>query len=56
VAVMTGAIATAGSNGYQAEVYVTQFDDDQGHESTTRAVTLRPAADYVTAPAFVEIS
>jgi hypothetical protein len=56
VAIMSGGIAVVGSRGYQAEVYVTQFDDDQGHESSTRAVTLRPAADYTTAPAHVEIT
>lgn len=56
VAMMTGTITTAGEQGYQAECYVTQFDDDQAHDSTTCTVTLRPCADYTTAPAFVEIS
>lgn len=55
VAVMSGLITNVGERGYQAEVYVTQFDDDQGHTNSAIAVTLRPAADYVTAPAFVEI-
>ncbi|MFV0445671.1 MAG: hypothetical protein ACK5Q5_18980 [Planctomycetaceae bacterium] len=56
VAIMTGGIAVSGSRGYQAEVYVTQFDDDQGHEGTTVSVTVRPAADYTTAPAHVAIA
>lgn len=56
IAMMTGAIATVGEQGFQAECYVTQFDDDQAHDSTTATATLRPCADYVTAPAFVEIS
>ena len=56
IAMMTGAIATSGERGYQAEMYVTGFDDDQAHDSTQVSVTLRPAADYVTAPDFVEIA
>lgn len=55
VAMMTGPIATVGERGFQAECYVTAWDDDQANDSTTIAVTLRPCADYVTAPAFVEI-
>ena len=56
IAMMTGLIATVGERGYQAEMYVTNWDDDQAHDSSTIQVTLRPAADYVTAPDFVEIS
>lgn len=56
VAMMTGPIATAGERGYQAEMYVTNWDDDQAHDATSATVTLRPAADYTTAPDFVEIS
>lgn len=56
VAVMSGAIDDVGQRGYQAEVYVTQFDHDQSNTASSVAVTLRPAADYTTAPAFVEIS
>lgn len=56
VAMMTGTITTAGEQGFQSECYVTQFDDDQAHDSTTCTVTLRPCADYTTAPDFVEIS
>ena len=56
IAMMTGPIATSGEQGYQAEMYVTGFDDDQANDATTVAVTLRPAADYVTAPDFVEIA
>ena len=54
--VLTGDIEDADSRGYQAEVYVTQFDDDQGHEATTVSVTCRPAADYTTAPAAIGIA
>lgn len=56
IAAMTGPIATVGERGYQAEVYVTQFDDDQGHTNSAIAVTVRAAADYDTAPAHVEIA
>lgn len=56
IAMMTGEIATSGERGYQAEMYVTGFDDDQAHDSTSVQVTLRPAADYTTAPDFVEIA
>ena len=56
VAIMSGPIANSGERGYQAEMYVEDFDDDQGHTNTAVAVTLRPAADYATAPTFVEIS
>lgn len=55
IAMMTGTITSSGERGYQAEMYVTGFDDDQAHESNAVQVSLRPAADYVTAPAFVEI-
>ena len=56
IAMMTGEIATSGERGYQAEMYVTGFDDDQAHDSTSVQATLRPAADYTTAPDFVEIA
>lgn len=55
IAMMTGTITTAGERGYQAEMKVTGFDDDQAHDSTMVAVTLRPAASYTTAPDFVEV-
>lgn len=53
-AIFSGAIATSGERGYQAEVYVTNWDDDEAHTNSTVSITIRPAADYVTAPAFVE--
>lgn len=56
VAMMTGEITTVGEQGYQAEMYVTGFDDDQAHDATMAQVTLRPCADYTTAPDFVEIT
>lgn len=56
IAMMSGDIATSGERGYQAEMYVTQFDDDQSNDSTTVSVTLRPCADYATAPDFVEVA
>jgi len=56
VAMMTGPIATSGEQGYQAEMYVTGFDADESNESTSAAVTLRPCADYTTAPDLVEIA
>lgn len=56
IAVMTGVITDVDERGYQAEVYVTQFDDDQAHTSSAISVTVRAAADYTTAPAHVEIS
>lgn len=56
IAMMTGDITTTGERGYQAEMYVTGWDDDQAHDSTVINATLRPAADYTTAPDFVEIA
>ena len=56
IAMMTGTITDSGERGYQAEMYVTQFDDDQSHESNSISVTLRPAADYVVAPGYVTIA
>lgn len=56
VAVMSGDIAASGERGIQAEVYVTQFNTDEAHTSSAVAVTVRPAGDYATAPAFVEIA
>ncbi|MGC1272796.1 MAG: hypothetical protein WBC44_03750 [Planctomycetaceae bacterium] len=56
IAVMSGTITEVGQRGYQAEVYVTQFDDDQANTGSAVGVTVRPCADYVTAPAFVEIA
>lgn len=55
IALMTGEVATIGERGYQAEMYVTQWDDDQAHDGTAVQVTLRPAADYVVAPDFIEV-
>ncbi len=55
IAMMTGDITEPGERGFMAEMYVTQWDDDQAHDSNAIAVTLRPAADYDTAPEFVEI-
>lgn len=55
-AIMSGLIANAGERGLQGEFYVVQFDDDQAHTGSAVAVTLRLAADYTTAPSFVEIS
>jgi len=56
IALMTGTITEVGQRGFQGECYVTGFDDDQGHDSTMVTVTLRPCADYTTAPAIVEIT
>jgi len=56
IAMMTGPIATSGEQGYQAEMYVTQFDDNQENDSTTVNCTLKAAADYVTPPDVVEIA
>lgn len=55
VALMTGTITEVGQRGYQAEMKVTGWDDDQAHDNSAISVTLRPAADFVTPPAFVEI-
>lgn len=56
IAMMTGEITTVGEQGYQAEMYVTGFEDPEEHDATTNVVTLRPCADYTTPPAFVEIT
>jgi len=56
IAMMTGLIATVGEQGYQAEMYVTNFETPEEHDSTANTVTLRPCADYVTPPEFVEIT
>lgn len=54
-AIMSGDITNSGERGYQAEVYVTGWSDDEAHTNTAVSVTVRPAADYDTPPAFVEI-
>lgn len=54
IALMTGDIATPGERGFQAEMIVVGWDDDQAHDNSTVQVTLAPSANYVTAPAFVE--
>lgn len=56
LAIMSGDITTNGERGYQAEFKVTGWDDDEAHTNSAVSVTVRPAADYETAPAFVEIS
>lgn len=56
LAIMSGVITNAGEVGYQAEFYVTGWDDDEAHTNSTVSVTVRPAADFTTAPAFVQIS
>jgi len=58
LAVMTGTITEEGQRGYQAMWHVTQFDDDQAHDSTAVNVTIRPAADYGSgdAPVAVQIA
>lgn len=56
IAMMTGNINNSGEQGYQAEMYVTGFDDPEENDSTMNNVTLRPAADYATAPDFVEVT
>lgn len=56
IAMMTGPIATSGEQGWQGECYVTGFDAPEENDSTTVAATLRPCADYVTAPDLVEIA
>ncbi|WP_437230401.1 hypothetical protein SH661x_001948 [Planctomicrobium sp. SH661] len=55
LALMNGPITTAGVDGYMAEFVVTQLDDDQAHDSTSLSVTLRPSANYTTAPMAVVI-
>lgn len=56
VAMMTGEYDTSGEQGYQAEMYVTGWDSDESNESTGCSVTLRPCADYTTAPDIVEVA
>lgn len=56
LAIMNGPIATVGVDGFQAEFVVTQIDDDQAHDSTSLSVTLRPSANYTTAPMAVVIA
>lgn len=56
IAMMTGGITEPGERGYQAEMKVVGFDDDQAHDSTMVSVTLRAAASRDTDPAYVEIA
>jgi hypothetical protein len=56
VAMMTGTITDVGERGYQAEMKVVGFDDDQAHDSTMVSVTLRASATRVTDPAYVTIA
>lgn len=53
-AVATGDIATSGTRAWIGEARITGWDDDQSHDSSTIAVTVRPAADYTTAPTIAE--
>lgn len=55
VAMMTGPIAEVGQTGFQCEAYCIDWNDDQAHDNGAIECTLRPAADYVTPPAFVTI-
>lgn len=55
MAIMNGPMTTPGVDGYQAEFVVTQFDDDQAHDSTSVAVTIRPTANYTTAPSAIVV-
>ena len=54
-AMVTGDITDSGQRGWQGEVYVTGWDDDQSHDGTVISVTIRLAADYDTAPDVVEV-
>ncbi len=54
VAVFSGPIATSGERGFEAEAYVTDWSDDEAHTNSSVSITLRPAADWDTAPAFVK--
>lgn len=56
LAIMTGDITNSGERGYQAEFKVVNLTDNEEHTGTTVEVEIRPAADYTTAPAAVEIS
>lgn len=51
MAISSGPLTVPGHRGIMAEMEVTQFDDDQAHESTVIAVTLRPSGNYTLAPA-----
>lgn len=56
LAAMTGPIATIGEKGFQAEVYVTGWDDDGSHEGSAVTVTFEPAHNPTTAADHVTIS
>jgi hypothetical protein len=56
VAAMTGPVATVGEKGFQAEAYVTGWDDDGAHEGNSVSVTIEPAANATTAADYVTIS
>lgn len=56
LAIMTGDITNSGERGYQAEFKVVSFPDDESHTNSVNEIELRPAADYGTAPAAVEIA
>lgn len=56
LAFMTGDITNSGERGYQAEFKVTGWPDNEEHTGTSVEVELRPAGDYTTAPAAVEIA
>ena len=53
IAVMSGPIATAGEKGFQAEAYITGWNDDGAHEGSTVQITVEPAANPTTAAALV---
>ena len=56
IAVMTGPIATTGEKGFQAEAYITQWNNDGSHEGHTVSITIEPAANATTAADYVTVS
>lgn len=56
LAVMTGAVATVGNQGFQGEVKITSWQMSGGHTDVTATLTFAPYAGYTTAPAFVQVS
>lgn len=55
VAAMESGIDVVGTKGYQADMHVTQFNDNQAIESGVNDVTLKRAADSPTPPALVTV-
>lgn len=56
VAVMSGPIATVGEKGFQAEAYITAWNNDGSHEGSAVTITIEPAANATTAATVATIS